>query len=382
MRRVDALYALRLRQVDQRGNPCYTGLHESSKSTSRLGRVERQRLRENMSSKQDHFDWRRLLDDAKSTGNTSRLVATLVLVPSVPMLLGSIAALALFYLAPTRFGELINRLPGETFIRTALVFAPATLFAIVVLAALYAVEKPDTAREVSRVESAPPRPRAAAGKKRLTLNGQRVARISLTLLVPALLFSVGLWGLSFISPGRFERLIEPLPGDRFLRPLVGAAPIVLFALTLIALLFAFARHDRKWLEDAQERIARITVRSVLVLAVPAFLLTLGALILLLISPEGYARVVELLSYEEFIRLVLAFAPAILLATVILAVLYLRRSQWGLVESLKATATQQIAAAEIKALRARIAPWILVAGLTLTTTMGLGLLGAGVYLLLK
>jgi len=382
MRRVDALCALRLRQVDQGGNPCYTGLHESSKSTSRLGRVERHRLRENMSSKQDHFDWRRLLDDAKRTGNTSRLVATLVLVPSVPMLLGSIAALALFYLAPTRFGELINRLPGETFIRTALVFAPATLFAIVVLAALYAVEKPDAAQVAARVEPTSPRPRAAAGKKRLTLNSQRVARISLTLLVPALLFSVGLWGLSFVSPGRFERLIEPLPGDRILRPLVGAAPIALFALTLIALLFAFARDDRKWLENAQERIVRITVRSVLVLAVPAFLLTFGALILLIISPESYARVVEHLPYEEFMRLALAFAPAILLATVILAVLYLRRSQWGLVENLKATATQQIAAAEIKALRARIAPWILVAGLTLTSTIGLGLLGAGIYLLLR
>ena len=52
------------------------------------------------------------------------------------MLLASVAALALFYLAPTRFGNLIDRLPGETFIRTALVFAPATLFAIVVLAAV------------------------------------------------------------------------------------------------------------------------------------------------------------------------------------------------------------------------------------------------------
>ena len=275
-----------------------------------------------------------------------------------------------------------ERAKAETFIRTALVFAPATLFAIVVLAALYAVVKPDLAREVSRAEEALPRPRAISDRKRLTFNGQQVARVSMTFLVPALLFSVGFWALSFVSPGRFERLIEPLPGDRFLRPLVGVVPIVLFVLLLIALLYAFAREEHKWLENAQERIARITVHSVLVLAVPAFLLTSGALILVIFSPDDLTRIVERLPFEEFVRLALAFAPAVLLAMVILAVLFLRRSQWGLVENLKETATRQIAGLEINAVRARIAPWILVAGLTLTTITGLGLLGAGVYLLLK
>jgi hypothetical protein len=321
-------------------------------------------------------------DGTNNSGRTPRLVATLVLVPSVPMLLASIAALALFYMAPTRFGNLIDRLPGETFIRTALVFAPATLFAIVVLAALYAVEKPDAALEVSRLEETLPRPRAVSDRKRLMLNSQQIARASMTFLVPALLFSMGFWALSFISPGRFERLIEPLPGDRFLRPLVGVLPIVLFVLTLIALLYAFAREEHKWLENAQERIARITVQSVLVLAVPAFLLTSIALILIIFSPDDLTRIIERVPYEEFVRLALAFAPAVLLAMVILAVLFLRRSQWGLVENLKETATQQIAGLEINAVRARIAPWILVAGLTLTTIVGLGLLGAGVYLLLK
>ncbi len=335
-----------------------------------------------MSGRQDQTDSRRSPDGANDAGRTPRLVATLVLVPSVPMLIVSIAALALFYLAPTRFGNLIDRLPGETFIRTALVFAPATLFAIVVLAALYAVEKPGGAQEAARGETVPSRPRAATSRVRLALSGQRIARSAMALLVPALLFSVGLWALSFVSPGRFDRLIEPLPGDRFLRPLVGAAPIVLFALTLVALLFTFGREERKWLENAQERIVRIIVRAVLVLAVPAFLLTLGALMLLIFSPADVARVVERLPYEEFLRLALAFAPAILLATVILAVLFLSRSQWDLVEDLKETAKRQLAAPEIQSLRARIAPWILVAGLTLTTALGLGLLGVGVYLLLK
>jgi hypothetical protein len=335
-----------------------------------------------MSGRQDQTDSHRSPGGANDAGRTPRLVATLVLVPSVPMLIVSIAALALFYLAPTRFGNLIDRLPGETFIRTALVFAPATLFAIVVLAALYAVEKPGGAQEAARGETVPARPRAATSRARLALGGQRIARSAVALLVPALLFSVGLWALSFVSPGRFDRLIEPLPGDRFLRPLVGVAPIVLFVLTLAALLFAFGRDERKWLENAQERIVRIIVRAVLVLAVPAFLLTLGALMLLIFSPTNVARVIERLPYEEFLRLALAFAPAVLLATVILAVLFLRRSQRELVEGLKETAKWQLAAPEIQSLRARIAPWILVAGLTLTTTLGLGLLGAGVYLLLK
>ncbi|MEJ2571866.1 MAG: hypothetical protein P8Y98_15135 [Anaerolineales bacterium] len=81
-----------------------------------------------MSGRQDQTDSHRSPGGANDAGRTPRLVATLVLVPSVPMLIVSIAALALFYLAPTRFGNLIDRLPGETFIRTALVFAPATLF--------------------------------------------------------------------------------------------------------------------------------------------------------------------------------------------------------------------------------------------------------------
>jgi hypothetical protein len=335
-----------------------------------------------MSGRQDQTDSHSSPDGANDAGRTPRLVATLVLVPSVPMLIVSIAALALFYLAPTRFGNLIDRLPGETFIRTALVFAPATLFAIVILAALYAVEKPGGAQEAARGETAPSRPRATTSRVRLALGGQRIARSAMALLVPALLFSVGLWALSFVSPGRFDRLIEPLPGDRFLRPLVGVAPIVLFVLTLAALLFAFGRDGREWLENAQERIVRIIVRAVLVLAVPAFLLTLGALLLLIFSPTDVARVVQRLPYEEFLRLALAFAPALLLTTVILAVLFLRRSQRELVEGLKETAKRQLAAPEIQSLRASIAPWILVAGLTLTTTLGLGLLGAGIYLLLK
>ena len=78
----------------------------------------------------------------KQGWTSSKFVATAVLVPAVPMLLLSIASLGLFYLAPVRFGEIISRLPGKSLIRTALVFAPATLFAIVVLALLYAVEQP------------------------------------------------------------------------------------------------------------------------------------------------------------------------------------------------------------------------------------------------
>ena len=128
------------------------------------------------SSRRDH-------EMGSGFGNTgpTRLVATLVLIPTVPMLLASIAALALFYIAPVRFGNLINRLPGETFIRTALFFAPATLFAVVVLAALYALEKP--------IE---PVPHEGIPGRRPGPNARWAALVALVPVVPALLASTAL----------------------------------------------------------------------------------------------------------------------------------------------------------------------------------------------
>jgi hypothetical protein len=65
-----------------------------------------------------------------------------VLIPAVPLLLISVAALAVFYTMPTRFNAWLSRLPGDDLLRTALIFAPATLVAIIVMAVLYANDAP------------------------------------------------------------------------------------------------------------------------------------------------------------------------------------------------------------------------------------------------
>src|SRR3989304_3450252 len=76
-------------------------------------------------------------DGAEVRPARTRLLAGLVLVPAIPLLAFSVFALAVFYTAPERFGAWLARLPGDTYLRTALIFAPATLLAVVVLATLY-----------------------------------------------------------------------------------------------------------------------------------------------------------------------------------------------------------------------------------------------------
>lgn len=310
---------------------------------------------------------------------SSRMVATLVLISTVPMLVASIAALALFYLAPTRFGNLIARLPGETFIRTALVFAPATLFAVVVLAALYALEKPERDRIPPRLVTGLERPALLKEGRRLLLNSTRIARVVLVSAVPALLFSTALWALSFISPGRFDRLMEPLPGDRFLRPLVGVAPIFLFVVVLVA---AYAGDQRAQRRVVIERLTRKAVNAVLVSAVPALLLSLAVFALSFLSSDGFERLVKRLPFDEFVRLALAFAPAVLLAVVLLALLYLRRPQPESVTPSKEVRTLQPTALRLRMLRSQLAMWVLVGGLILTAVTGLSLLGTVLYLVFR
>ena len=135
-------------------------------------------------------------------GSTTRWVAGLLLVPSVPLLLLSVAALGLFYVAPQRFGELLERLPGDQYLRSALAFAPAVLLAFVVLAILYALERPEPAEgEGSRDRrgvGAPGVPAAAVGPRpqgRRPSRGRRRARrpsgfaLALLLATPAFLAS-------------------------------------------------------------------------------------------------------------------------------------------------------------------------------------------------
>ena len=335
------------------------------------------------------------LENQRSSGIFTRVVAALVLLPTIPMLFISIVTLALFYLAPTQFGDLLSRLPGESFIRTALVFAPATLFAIVVLAVLYVLDRPaeKIAAEVDAVE----RNEEAQGRRILPV-GRIVGVLVLLVAVPMLIVSAGLWLLSFVSPVRFAALIEPLPGDAYLHKVLPYTPFFLFIVVIIAVFVVFASGVRKRGERAEGEaqtngfIARwslnagkftnMAVGLVLITALPALLAALGAFSLYHYSPERFERILERLPYDEIVRLGLGFAPVTLLAVVILAMIYLARPQLHLATFSSSERIEESGQSRSAGVRSTLALWVLLGGLSLSTVIVVGLMGTVLYLLVR
>jgi hypothetical protein len=311
--------------------------------------------------------------------SSSKLVATVVLVPAVPMLLLSIASLGLFYLAPVRFGAIISRLPGESIIRTALVFAPATLFAIVVLAILYAVEQPIEAR--LRTRSLP---------ERMPI-GDLLKRTGQWLLGPASLASIsslGLWALSFVSPGRYDRLLAPLPGDSYWKPLVPLVPWLLFPITLVLAYLAFSAGSTGEMASMKDgartrrrSLLDTAVSTLLVFALPSLLASSVAFIAYRLRPERVGELLERLPFDSLVRLILLIAPPTLFSLVILAVLFLIGSRR---ERVVERQTEQVKG-EIRDAppwRASLATGVLVVGLSLSAFLGLGALGASLYIIFR
>ncbi len=211
----------------------------------------------------------------------TRITAASVLVPAVPLLLLSVLALASFYASPARFDRLLTQLPGQELIRSLLIFAPATLLGIVILAVLYALERPPSA--------APTQPTPAA---RSTTSGE-VRRLAPGLLLPAvllLLVTVALRIFAFVAPGRWAALLAPLPGDRFLAPLIRESPWVLLVLTAALGLYAWrSSRPQEGVESggAARRVARLGATATLVAAVPMLGLALTALGLFAAAPERF-----------------------------------------------------------------------------------------------
>jgi hypothetical protein len=309
----------------------------------------------------------------QQSGRLTRLVASLVLVPTVPLLLASVAALGLFYTSPERFGALLARLPGDDLIRSVLVFAPATLFAVVVLAILYAVDRPAT--EVRPVAVERPRPQS-----RRSL-GQIASWALLAIGLPLLVLSVGLWLFSFIAPGRFAALLEPLPGDAYLQLGLRAAPWAMLAVVLPAagFLLLSRRAQAKAVDrplDAARPI-RWGVALTLLATLPLLALSLTALGVFLFDPGRFQDLLAHLTQEAFLRLALVFTPAVLLSLALLAVLFLfySRPQAAVVQPGTAEALPI-------AQRQTLAIWVLTGGLAGSAVVALGLLGVAVYLVAR
>jgi len=300
-------------------------------------------------------------------GNTTRWVAGLLLVPSVPLLLLSVAALGLFYVAPTRFGELLERLPGDQYLRSALAFAPAVLLAFVVLAILYALERPAPAEGEGEAAASPPAPAEAAAVPRppRASSAFRVSALALLLATPAFLASAVAALLAFIAPGRFWDLLSDLPGQRLLRAGVPLAPVALLGFLAVAGFMAARTASpgwaggRRWLTQAA---ARLPTATSLGLAMLLWLGSLGGLLLFQLRPELLEQLIERLTARTVFRIQLAFAPVILFAVVLLSGLSLigrRAGRLGITQDARSSA----------------AVAVLSVGLLLTALLTLGLMAA-------
>ncbi len=301
----------------------------------------------------------------------TRWAAAAVLVPTVPMLLLSVAALAIFYAAPTRFGRLLAQLPGEEIIRSMLVFAPATLLGIVILAALYALERPDAAARAKPVE-VKRQPQA-----------MRLSRSAAWLLPPAVLLflaSVAARLLAFVSPSRWQALLAPLPGDRYLAPVFEAAPWLLLALLVALTVVVWRSRNAQSVGPLDQRqAARIGAVATLIAALPMLGLSLAALAVFAASPERFAKLLARLTQEAFVRLGLVFTPAALLSLVLLAVLVLFFSAVGRQMDRSSAESAKPRGATW---RQTLAVWVLTAGLAFSAIVGLGLGGVAIYLVIR
>jgi hypothetical protein len=293
-------------------------------------------------------------------------MALFVLVPTVPLLLLSVAALAAFYLAPERFTALLERLPGTDFLRVALIFSPATLFGVVLLAVLYALE-PEAAR--GQAQTRPP-----SGGFPLVRLG---ASITLAVGLPLLLLSSAAWVLSFVAPGRFGLLADRLPGTALLTGLLPYLPFLLL-ITCAAAALVLAGGGG-WRPPQLPDLTRWSVRLILFASLPLLALTLGGLGLFYAQPEWGERLVAKLGVTAFVKIGLVFAPAVLVALVGLASLYLTRTRTVRAAAGGGVRTEMVSDA---GLRTGWATWVLVVALAASSLAALGVTLAVIYLLLR
>jgi hypothetical protein len=312
---------------------------------------------------------RRMADRTRLT----RITAAAVLVPAVPLLLLSILALAAFYASPARFDRILTQLPGEELIRSLLVFAPATLLGIVILAVLYALERPAVA--------APTKPVPARGPTA----GRQLRGLAAGLLLPSgllLLVSIALRIFDFVAPERWAALLAPLPGDRLLIPVIRLSPWILLGVTVILALLAWRRTGPEEViqgAGAERKVARLGATATLFAAVPLLGLALTALGLFAASPARFDALIARLTQATFIRLGLVFTPAALLSLVLLATLVLFFSRFAR----SGGEAAQPAPSQVPSVsRQTLAVWVLTAGLALSAMIGLGLGGVAVYLVLR
>lgn len=303
---------------------------------------------------------------ASEPNRRTRLLAVIALIPTVPLFLASVAALGVFYLAPERFDRFLSRLPGDEILRGALFFAPATLFAVAVLAALYAVE-------------APRLPAVVAAER---FDRGAPAWLPVASGTALLFFAFSTLVLTWVAPGRTARLLESLPGAVLTLRRLQYASLGVGILALGVIAYAIWRrgtavpatraaagaHGGRGLTTWAAAAARL----VLLPTVPLFLFSLAGLALSYADPDGFAGWMERIALDDWIRLILIFSPTSLAAILFLALMVLM-AQGRPVPA---------APAKIDRTRSDVGVWLLVGGLSLSAGVALGLLGAVALLFVR
>jgi len=193
-----------------------------------------------------------------------------------------------------------------------MIFAPASLVAVVVLATLYLRDSADQEE---------PSARLSGGLGRL-------ARLSLVVTGPLLALIGAFAAARYLDAERVEQWLEALPGTRYVIQALDLAPLALLLAVGVAILIGYAPGGRPaapWMPQRRwprARVGRVAAGVVLTLATPALLLSLLGLVLQVVAPDRFARFLEPLPGDTYLRLLLMLAPTGLLAVLLLALLYL------------------------------------------------------------
>ncbi|HET7010220.1 MAG TPA: hypothetical protein VFI11_05545, partial [Anaerolineales bacterium] len=200
-----------------------------------------------------------LRDSADSEEGAERIAGGLgrmargSLLISGPLLAGVGALEAARYLDAERVEAWLDALPGTRYFIQALELAPLALVLAVGVGIMLGYA-PGGAPPTPATRPEPVRPWTRARF------GRVAAGVVLTLATPALLLSV--FGLVYqaIWPERLAELLEPLPGDTYLRLLLMLAPTGLLAVLLLALLYLLGPLDPERTQPMRPQLAGLARR--------------------------------------------------------------------------------------------------------------------------
>jgi hypothetical protein len=215
----------------------------------------------------------------------------------------------------------------------------------------------------------------------------RLKRVGQWLLGPIAVISIislGLAALSFVSADRFNRLLAPLPGDSYWKPLIPVSPWLLFPLTLLLAYFALSpiEKDAKPLAFSRRKsLLDSAVVALLFFSVPSLLVSSVALIAFRLQPERVNAILERLPFDSLVRLLLLMAPPIFFSVVMLAILFLLAARTPRDPKVDGTVLDRPVGNQ-RELRSTLALGVLIAGLSLSAFLGIGSLGALFYILFR